>query len=195
MGPLKMNKIKTLALLAGIFLSVGQAQASLTDTVQASTGYFVPTDSQKYDSPYYRWNGQDWSWTHNAIAGTLSNVGLSISAFDVDASSGEVDKIYAMDSGSWVYLGNLQGGNDIWAFSNFNLGASFYDDIAAGLQVKLEIDAGNDGWAVTLAKSSLTVDGGSLPTPIPSVPEPESYAMMLVGLAGAVVAARRRKQK
>lgn len=189
MKPIKLGVL----LLAGLICMNG-AQAAVTDTIEASTGYFVPTDSQKYDAPYYRWNGEDWGWTHNAVAGSITTANLNISAFDVDASSGEVDKIYALDSGSWVYLGNLEGGNDVWAFSNFALGASFFDDINAGLQVKMEIDSTNSGWAVTLAKSSLSVDGGVLPPPAP-VPEPETYALMLIGLAATGMMARRRKQK
>jgi hypothetical protein len=65
-----MNKL----LLAGAFAvaaSIGgtAAHAAFSDVVQAPTGYFVPTDAQKYDFPYYRANGDDWTWQQGAIAG------------------------------------------------------------------------------------------------------------------------------
>lgn len=186
--------IATLALAA---LGLNQALAApYTDTIQAPTGYFVPTDAQKFDSPYYRGKGQDWGWTHNAIAGSIGTATLNISAFDVDASSGEVDKIYAWDDGVKTYLGDLAGGNNIWAFSTFALGSSFFNDINAGLQVEIDIDTATNGqWLVTLGKSSLSVDNGSLPPPTPGIPEPSTWALLLLGFAGVGLLAHRRKSK
>lgn len=91
-------------------------------------------------------------------------------------------------------LGSLGGGNDTWAFTEFVLDDSFYDEINAGLQIWMDIDSTNAGWAVALAKSSLSLDGGRLPPPIPNaVPETETYAMMLAGLGLITAIARRRK--
>jgi hypothetical protein len=181
---------------ATVAIGAGQALAvPVTDTVQTPTGYFVPTDAQKFDSPYYRGNGQDWSWTHSAIATPFTTATLNISAFDVDASSGEVDNIYAYDGATAVLLGTLAGGNNIWSFTNFNLGANFFDDIANGLQVSIGIDQLNRGWFVTLAKSSLSLDDSGLPTPTPGVPEPSTWAMMILGFAGVGFMAYRRRDK
>lgn len=184
-------KYSKLLLAAMAALGFASAHAAV-DTVQYSTGYFVDVDANKYNSPYYRWNGDDWGWQHGAIGGSFATASLNISAFDVDAPS-EVDNIYALDSGTWTLLGSLAGNNDTWAFTSFNLGATFFDDIATGLQVKIGIDTTRAGWAVTLAKSTLTTDGSGLPTPVPTVPEPETYAMLLAGLGLMGAVARRRK--
>lgn len=195
--------ILALGMIAGLAFS-GVHAATTTDTLQygsagtSSPTYFVDVDSNKSRSPYYRNSSQDWGWTHNAISGSITSASLNISAFDVDAgptSSYELDNIYALDSGTWTLLGSLAGNNNAWAFSTFALGANFYDDIATGLQVKLDIDANRSGWLVTIAKSSLSVDGGGLPPPIPSIPEPETYAMLLAGLGLIGSVARRRKAK
>lgn len=193
-----MSKFKIAALLLASLLGMSQAQAAVTDTVQTPTDFFVPTDAQKLDAPFYRAMDQDWGWTHGAILGSFTTASLNISAFDVDAPPqanfvGEIDKVWAMDSGTWVYLGDLQGANNVWAFSNFTLGSNFFDDIGTGLQVKIEIDTLREGWQVTLAKSSLEVDNGALPSPVPGVPEPATYALMLAGLAVVGAIARRRR--
>ena len=193
-----MQHFKIAALVAATVLSLGAQAAPFTDTVQSPTDFFVPTDAQKYDQPYYRNQTQDWGWTHNAIAGTITSATLNISAFDVDAGPNgtfELDQIYALDSGTWKLLGALAGASDIYSFTEFVLGANFYDDIATGLQVKMDIDVNGEGWVVTLAKSSLSVDGGALPPPVPGIPEPETYALMLAGLGVVGFAARRRARK
>jgi hypothetical protein len=191
-----MTKLKSTLIWTALVLGASQAHAvAVTDTIQAPTGFFTPSDAQKLDSPYYRGKGADWSWTHNAIAGAITNAHLNISAYDVDAPS-EVDKIYAMDDGVWTLLGSLDGNNNTWAFTDFVLGSNFDNDINAGLQVKIEIDTATNGsWLVSLAKSSLTVDGGRLPPPVPGIPEPETYALMLAGLAAVGTIVKRRKSR
>jgi hypothetical protein len=165
------------------------------NVVETPTNYFVPTDGQKYDAPYYRWYNEDWGWQHGTIASTFTTATLRISAFDIDAPS-EVDNIYAYDSGTWVLLGSLAGGNDIWQYTDFGLGSNFFDDIATGLQVKIDIDSTNNYqvWAVTLAKSTLSLDAGSGPGPEPG-PVPEPLTMLLLGLGLTGIAGARRFTK
>ena len=184
--------------LLGILLVVGGsiASAAYVDVVQSPTLYFTPDDALKASSPYYRYSDGDWGWTHNPIAGTPSSASLNISAYDVDYLgdgwySGERDYIYALDSGTWVSLGYLTGLDNTWSYTSFVLGPQFYDDIGAGLQVKMDIDTANEGWAVSIAKSALEVDGGQLPNPDPSIPDPASTAILLGASAAALARLKR----
>lgn len=170
--------------------------APTSNVLQYPTGYFVPDSALTYSSPYYRWYDEDWSWTHDPIAGPFTSAELYISAWDVDWSWGEVDVISVYDaaSASWTTLGSLTGMNDSWSYAVFPLSSVLYDDIQAGLQVHMDIDSTHTSstWAVTLAKSVLSVDGGNVPNPAPNatVPEPTSLSLIGIGIWGL---ARLRK--
>lgn len=118
-----MKNLAKLQLLiaAAAFGWTSWAYGAIIDLVQAPTGYFLPTDAQKYHWPYLRWNGDDWSWMHSAIGGPITDAYLLISAFDVDAAQGEVDEIWADDSGTPTLLGSFAGANDVWNFTWFTL--------------------------------------------------------------------------
>jgi len=197
-------KRKLLILLAvGIVLMFGSSvyAAPTVDVVQAPTNYFVPTDGQKTNSPYYRYYNGDWGWSHNAIAGSFTSASLNISAYDVDwsnSSSGEWDIIWAKNnSGTWVELGHLDGNNNIWAYTIFTLDLTLFNQaILNGLEVKIDIDSTHTSntWAVTLAKSTLSLDGGTGPGPEPG-PVPEPLTMLLLGLGLTGIAGIRRFKK
>ena len=194
-----MNKLTYLTAAMLLCFTTGMANAAV-DVAEAPTGFFVPSEAEQYDSPYYRTASQDWGWTHGAIAAGFTSASLNISAYDVDtdgkggASPPEVDNIYAFNGTSWELLGSLQGFGDVWEFTTFNLGSQFFDEITNGLQVRIDIDANNDGWQVTLAKSTLTTDGSNPGNPNPggAVPEPATWAMMIGGLGLVGLQMRRR---
>ena len=92
-------------------------------------------------------------------------------------------------------LGTLTGDTDAWSYTKFVLDPVLFDDITAGLKIQMNIDSTHSGnvWAVTLAKSVLTVDGGTVPDPDPNpaVPEPASTSLICIGVLGLV---RLKKQ-
>ncbi|MFT6691242.1 MAG: hypothetical protein ACJAXH_001767 [Colwellia sp.] len=183
-------------LIAGSFLMIsGAVSATLITDVQdysnnTATEFFVLDDASKYDSPYYRGQNEDWSWIHEAIAGTFTSIALDVSAYDVD-SPNEQDAIYVFDGASWLNLGDLVGMNNIWTFTTFDLSGYSWANtqVNAGLQVKLDIDTSGEGWIVTLEESILSVDGGAAT----AVPEPSTLAIFALGIMG--LASRRFKKQ
>ena len=195
-----------IAKLIGLFMFLASASVyavPVTDTVSAPTGFFTPVGGET-DSPYYRGFGEDWGWTHGAIAGGFTSALLNISAYDVDEApcgqgTCEVDNIYARDvsGGVWLLLGALTGDDDMFSFTEFDIftmhGGALIDDVIAGLQVGIEIDVLNAGWLVSLAKSVITTDGAPIGNPNP-VSSPALGGLMLIAFGGLLVA-RRRKSK
>jgi hypothetical protein len=94
---------------------------------------------------------------------------------------------YRLCLGLWLVL-------TIYSYTTFNLGSNFFDDIANGLQVYMTIDNNNQGWFVTLGKSVISLDNATLPPVTPGVPEPSTWAMMLLGFAGVGYLTYRRRK-
>ncbi len=185
----------SLFLLASFY--AGNASAVAVVDVVDSPSYFFAGPGQETDAPYYRWYDEDWSWQHNALASSYATAELKISAWDVDYDQGERDiiSIYNVDTNLWEDLGALAGANDVFAFTTFDISA-YASSIADGLQVRIDIDSTNtrDFWAVSLAKSVITLDGAIGPGPNPSaVPEPSTWLLMGLGLIGLVTLRKRAK--
>ena len=203
---------KVLLGVAALAASASAFAVPVTDVQEYSNNvageYFVKDDASKTDLPYYRRKNDDWDWQHGAIAGSgFSSIELNISAYDVDFDGygsfvGERDMISVWDGSSWLGLGDLDGSNDAWDFTTFDLTGYAWAEaqVNAGLQVAINIDTLEEGWAVTLGKATLSVDGGDqacVPTPgVPcaSVSEPSGIALLGLSLLGLGYT-RRRKAK
>lgn len=199
---------KTVAAAAfGVLAATGFAHAA-TDTVDyndnGSGYYFIePGDNPtQFGSTWYRDASEDWGWQHAGVSGTDAK--LNIGAHDVDTapcsqSNCEQDMIQAWDSGlGWVDLGLLGGSNNAFAFTEFDIwnygGGILQDEIATGLQVRIDIDQLDAGWLVTLSKSVITTDDDNPGNPNPgAVPLPAGAWLMLTAMGG--IAAMRRRKK
>lgn len=184
------------AIAASVLAVAGMASAGTVDVAEFPTGYFAPNEEATFSSPYYRGYSEDWGWSHGAVTTSFTTASLSISAFDVDFAFGEVDEIYALNDGAWELLGTLNGADSTYAYTTFELGSDLFEEIAAGLQLRIDIDTTQSGWYVTLGKSVLSLDGGTLPPPDPgAVPVPAALPLIgsaLAGLFGLGTLRRRR---
>ena len=192
---------------AGLAIAASAASAAthtLDYTDNAAGYYFVepgqsPTQS---GSTWYRGRNQDWSWTHDGVAGV--DAVLNIGAWDVDNPCSfkncEQDRIFAWDNDGlgWLDLGLLTGTNNAFSFSAFDIwnagSGALRNEIGTGLRLRMDIDELRAGWLVTLSKSVITTNGSNPGTPVPSpVPLPAAGWVMITGLAGLAALRRGRK--
>ncbi len=167
------------AMILLLLASIAVAQAQPVTDVQeyannTATEYFVPSDAQKYNDPYWRRPYEDWSWQHNPIIGDHQSITLQIAAFDVDYTDAvgyksEDDKILVKVAGQWVEVGMLAAAPDEWSFSTFDLThiPGIKEQVNNGLEVMVDIDWDEvdpyhpGAFRLTLAKATLAVDGGA----------------------------------
>ncbi len=187
-----MKKLILVIACVLMLASASSVYAGYTDIIQEPTSYFVTAANWQYE---YRWFNQDWGWQHNAIAGTWTTASLNIAGYDIDYSQGERDAIYVgTDFNNKNFIGYLTGTNNEWSWSAFDVTAYLAIIESTGLYVWMDIDSTNSSevWAVSLSKSALSLDGGSIPNPEPGrVPEPTTMLLLGLGLVG--LAGLRRK--
>ncbi len=190
-----MKKLLFIPLLFTLFINFSTAAVVTVDTKNSSNNaageFFGPVGGHTA-SPFYRFDDMgggpgsgDWEYIHNAIVGgTITSASLDITSYDVDFAAGEVDTVSVWDYSAvaWVEIGDLAGTNNGFNTDSFDV-LGFADDIAMGLRVAINIDAAGGGWAVSLTQSDLNVT---------AVPEPSTWLLMGLGLAG-LVALRKKK--
>ena len=199
-------KMSKLAIFAGILLFGMMSVASAHGINYSKKKYYnqcggSTSECEKYSDydkeKIYKWfKGPDaYSWTHDGLGSvdSLTSASLKIKAFDVDNAS-EVNSVYAYDTSltDWVSLGALNPGGD-WKYSwtTFTLGEEWFDEIAAGLQLKVLFE--KDNWVSKLKWSKLSVHGEYCP-PVSEVPLPAAVWLFGSALVGFTGFRRRLKQ-
>lgn len=132
----------------------GDGSITVTQKIDASSTsphYIAPSG---YGFDIYSRANEDYSWQHNLTVpdgAQITAATLTIYAYDVDSEAhhgenGEYDSI-AVD-GSLLTPGFLQGTNNNWSTTVFDLPIASLDDSL--VNVDLDIDVNNDGWLTTL---------------------------------------------
>jgi hypothetical protein len=181
-----MKKLIIICALAVLLVSVSMTQAGITyvDVVDAGSGQpdtrFLPSGTDPFDPYYYRWQADDWGWTHTFNPTEFPEVTINWATLEIyafDADFGEVDLIKGDD----ILLGQLDGApEDSWHLTTLTLDSAAIDALLLDgvMNMWMDIDAEFPGpqgpyWAVTLASSTLTIDYDIIePEPEPE-PEPD----------------------
>jgi hypothetical protein len=181
-----MKKLIIICALAVLLVSASMTQAGITyvDVVDAGSGQadtrFLPSGTDPFDPYYYRWQADDWGWTHTFNPAEFPDVTINWATLDIyafDADYGEVDLIKGDD----ILLGQLDGApEDSWHLTTLTLDSAAIDALLSDgiMNMWMDIDAEFPGpqgpyWAVTLASSTLTIDYDVIePEPEPD-PDPD----------------------
>lgn len=105
-------------------------------------------------------------WQHEPLPGSFSAGAISLHAWDIDSTSGEVDYLYARDSasGTWVFVGQLLGSDDSYSTTSFTLPGVVLDDVSAGRSLKVDVAVGwvnRTTWAAQVLRSTITATPAS----------------------------------
>jgi hypothetical protein len=188
-----MRKVILFFTLSCVIMSLGNNAQALTTTQTVDSTiqshWFLPPATSPLDPDYYRGWSQDWGWTHTVDFGTgapiiqILGATLKIEAYDVDlAGDGfpELDeiKVGTTDGTDGVSLGDLQGTNNNWSTTTFDLSLSpgalekiIVNNDTGTLDVWIDISTLEPAmssypyWFVTLRKSILTVEYERVPAP------------------------------
>jgi hypothetical protein len=159
-----MKKAVMIYVMACLFMSLSSfAKTFIIQDTQDATNWgdwFLPegmnpkSGSPPKYLPYYRWDDNDWGWTHTIVFEKLPakiiSATLEIEAWDVDIPMYEVNKIY----GDEIYLGDLtaapdypEGANSYgyeagWSITTLKLGPTALTALMDGtMNIWMDIDA------------------------------------------------------
>ena len=209
-----MKKLIIICALAVLLVSVSITQAGITyvEVVDAGSGQpdtrFLPSGTDPFDPYYYRWQADDWGWTHTFNPAEFPDVTINWATLEIyafDADYGEVDLIKGDD----ILLGQLDGApEDSWHLTTLTLDSVAIDALLSDgiMNMWMDIDAEFPGpqgpyWAVTLASSTLTIDydviepepepdpdpDPPLPPPPPPPPPPDPPPSQTIPAPGAIL--------
>jgi hypothetical protein len=167
------------------------AGAALLSQTASATDISNPVEALTFDADGAAFFGQLFTG-HNAgntftdkytfTLSSLTDLSADVFSYSGNAKNGlDITSLDLFTSGGTLVQHGLQlstGKTDQWTLSSNGLGASSYY-----LQVS--------GSVLSNAAGKYTASAAAIPAP---VPEPETYAMLLGGLAALGVVARRRKQ-
>jgi hypothetical protein len=170
--------------------------------------FFADVDTRYAGSPVTygtgTYNGQaafGANWVDVAYysnGGTPHTARNSFQLLLVDQGDGDFNIIFNYDTIQWEsgtanggsYLG-LNGDSARAGYSNGSGVAGTFFELPGSAVNGAFLDGGS--YALTSHGVSFEVSNGEVSAPIPSVPEPETYAMLLAGLGIVTAMARRRK--
>jgi hypothetical protein len=185
------SKLPRLAACAALWIAAGAAQAALTPTAPSCSatvtnaswsdcaGAFLGNDKNQ-QSDVAATIAAEFGLLGAVYQGASDDSGHGLFSNAPVAGSGTLNFDFAIDS---PFVLSLKAGN---AFSLF-----YFDGAAAPISSisysTLGVSVNGQGIARGLSHASVYA-----PTVVPAVPEPETYALMLAGLALTVFLAKRR---
>lgn len=157
----------------------------------------------------------DWTYALPNEIVTAYSGSMTLRAWDIDPSD-QVEVYFDFGGGNRVYAGLVEGsngGNAVtwenavangttaslsgWSTTTFNLNASALAALSgtSGFILELNVLEEATQWAAVVDYSTLTLTYEPGAPNLPSVPEPTTLSMALMGLGGLALVTRSRKRK
>lgn len=157
----------------------------------------------------------DWTYSLPNEIVTAYSGSMTLRAWDIDPSD-QVEVYFDFGGGTRIYAGLVQGSNggnvgtweaavangttaslSGWSTTTFNLNAAALAALSgtSGFVLELNVLEEATQWAAVVDYAALTLTYEPGAPNLPSVPEPTTLSMALMGLGGLAVFARSRKRK
>lgn len=180
--PPSVSSLRTMSLMstgpAESTVDNGDGTYTFTQTINKNSGspyYTAPSNGGGFG--IYSWEYQDYGWTHTFPDYSKSGISITsakliVRAWDVDSETyhgydGEYDGVTG--DGNWLNPQYLQGYDDQWSTTTFDVDPSTLND--GELNIFLDIDMHERGWATQLDNSILEVTYSNSNNNPPYAPE------------------------